>query len=248
MRTGIILPTFRESADDALEVARRAETLGVDGVFCYDHLWPMGRPDRPAIAPFPVLGALAATTERIALGTLVARIGLAPNDVIVAEFDALSLLAPGRVIAVLGTGDHLSAAENEAYGIPFAPAAERRGRLAACARALRDRGLPVWIGGGAARTVAIAEDERVAVNLWAAEAEAIAAQVARSEVTWAGPCPLAPGGSDPQAPGGPPDPAALEALVAELAGAGASWAVFGWPVPMQALVTAARDRGPAGTG
>jgi alkanesulfonate monooxygenase SsuD/methylene tetrahydromethanopterin reductase-like flavin-dependent oxidoreductase (luciferase family) len=247
MRTGVVLPTFTESAEDAFEVARRAEALGVDGVFCYDHLWPMGRPDRPALAPFPVLGALAARTGRITLGTLVARIGLAPNEVIVAEFDALSLLAPDRVIAVLGTGDHLSAAENQAYGIPFAPAAERRGQLAACARALRDRGLPVWIGGGAAKTVAIAEEERVAVNLWAAGPEAVALQAARSEVTWAGPCPLA-AGADPASPAGPPDPGALEALVAQLAAAGASWAVFAWPVPMEVLVAAAGDPGPARPG
>ncbi len=244
MRTGVVLPTFAESPDEAFEVAGRAEALGVDGVFCYDHLWPMGQPDRPAIAPFPVLAALAARTERIALGTLVARIGLAPNDVIVAEFDALRLLAPGRVIAVLGTGDHLSAAENEAYGIPFAPASERRGQMAACARTLRDRGLPVWIGGGAAKTVAVAKEEHVAVNLWAAQPEAVAVQAERGEVTWAGPCPLAPRGADPQAPGGPPDHAALEALIAQLAEAGASWAVFAWPVPLEVLVASAREVGP----
>ncbi|MGP8059023.1 MAG: LLM class flavin-dependent oxidoreductase [Acidimicrobiales bacterium] len=246
MRTGVILPTFADSAEPALEVAARAEALGVDGVFCYDHLWPMGQPERPAIAPFPVLGAVAGRTARLALGTLVARIGLAPNEVVVAEFDALRLLAPGRVIAVLGTGDHLSAAENEAYGIPFAPAPERRGQLAACARTLRDRGLPVWVGGGAAKTVAVAEAEHVAVNLWAADPEAVAAQAARSEVTWAGPCPLVTRGPDPGAPGGPPDPDALEALVAELAAAGATWAVFGWPVPMEALVAAAGAAGPPG--
>ena len=61
IRTGIVLPTFRETPADALEAAHEAFAAGVDGVFCYDHLWPMGQPERPALAPFPVLAALAAS-------------------------------------------------------------------------------------------------------------------------------------------------------------------------------------------
>ncbi len=60
VKIGITLPQFRDEADTALEAARRAEELGFDGVFCFDHLWPMGRPDRPALSSAPLLGALAA--------------------------------------------------------------------------------------------------------------------------------------------------------------------------------------------
>ena len=61
-------------------MASRAEELGLDGVFCFDHLWPMDQPGRPAIAAWPLLGALVATTRTITIGTLVARIGLLPDD------------------------------------------------------------------------------------------------------------------------------------------------------------------------
>jgi len=61
IRTGIVLPTFREAPDDALQVAHQAFEAGVDGVFCYDHIWPLGEPDRPALAPFPILAVLAAS-------------------------------------------------------------------------------------------------------------------------------------------------------------------------------------------
>ena len=64
IRTGIVLPTFRQTADLALDVAARAEEAGVDGVFCYDHVWPLGQPDRPALAPFPVLGQKHSTVFR----------------------------------------------------------------------------------------------------------------------------------------------------------------------------------------
>ncbi len=136
IKVGVVLPSFRPTADDALDVARQADDAGIDGVFCYDHLWPMGRPDRPALAPFPLLAAVASRTTRLAVGPLVARVGIVPERVLVAELAALAALAPGRVVAALGTGDRLSAAENEAYGLPFPPAADRREELRRCVRAL----------------------------------------------------------------------------------------------------------------
>ena len=59
MRTGVVLPTFRDTPDEAFAAAAEAVAAGVDGVFCYDHIWPLGQPQRPALAPFPLLGALA---------------------------------------------------------------------------------------------------------------------------------------------------------------------------------------------
>ncbi len=59
MRTGVVLPTFRDTPDEAFAAAAAAVAAGVDGVFCYDHIWPLGQPQRPALAPFPLLGALA---------------------------------------------------------------------------------------------------------------------------------------------------------------------------------------------
>ena len=65
-------------------------------MFCYDHIWPLGEPDRPALAPFPILAALAASGEIPStpgggpyFGTLVARVGLVPNGVLLGQFRAL---------------------------------------------------------------------------------------------------------------------------------------------------------------
>ena len=48
MRIGVTLPSFRDDAS-AVDAARQAERLGLDGVFVFDHLWPIGQP-RPARA------------------------------------------------------------------------------------------------------------------------------------------------------------------------------------------------------
>ncbi len=226
MRIGVTLPSFRDD-DAVLDAARRAEVLGLDGVFVFDHIWPMGRHDRPALSAFPVLGAVASVTTRISFGPLVARIGLVPDDVLVAELASLAAMAPGRLIAGMGTGDSKSAAENEAYGIPPGPADERRLALAGCARRMLALGVPVWVGGGSAATTELAVDlgSGAAVNLWAGQPSAVAALNGRCEVTWGGPVP----GDVPEI--------AME--LSELAGAGATWAVCAWPESLEAVAEVA---------
>ena len=239
MRTGVVLPTFRDRPDEAFTAAKAAVTAGVDGVFCYDHIWPIGQPERPALAPFPILGALATMLgssrgkgEGPYLGTLVARVGLVPNAVLAAQFVALEGLAPGRVIAGLGTGDTLSEEENRAYGIPFAPAAERRADMIELGRRLAEAGLPVWMAGGPAGRTEESRAAGAALTVWDAEPALVAERTAGPggvEVTWAGP---APSGSPP-----------LAERVCALRGAGATWAVFGWPVDVEELAAAAHPLG-----
>jgi alkanesulfonate monooxygenase SsuD/methylene tetrahydromethanopterin reductase-like flavin-dependent oxidoreductase (luciferase family) len=155
-----------------------------------------------------------------------------PDELLVAEFAALNHLAPGRVIAAIGTGDHLSFAENHAYGVPVLSAADRRAAVGACARALLGLGLQVWIGGLARATVAVAEEVGAISNFWQADPETVATQAARSRVTWSGM-------ARPGQPDAPVDAAAIVALARPLVTAGASWLVFGWPVDLNELAAAA---------
>lgn len=236
LRTGVVLPTFRDTPDNAFAVAQEAVGAGVDGVFCYDHVWPLGQPERPALAPFPLLGALTGLLDPAPaarggpfLGTLVARVGLVPNEVLAAQFTALETLAPGRVIAGLGTGDRLSADENRAYGVPYPPAAERRAQMVALARLLRGTGIVVWVAGGRVGRTEEARAAGGAMTLWESDLALVAARTGESdavEVTWAGPAPA--------------DAAVLRETVRSLHRAGATWVVFGWPVDVGALVDAAR--------
>jgi alkanesulfonate monooxygenase SsuD/methylene tetrahydromethanopterin reductase-like flavin-dependent oxidoreductase (luciferase family) len=226
MRVGVTLPQFRDEADTALAAARRAEYLGIDGAFCFDHLWPMGQPGRPALSSGPLLGALAASTSTISLGTLVARIGLVPDEVLVEVLCSVHELSGGRLIAGIGTGDHLSRHENEAYGLPFYPADERRARLAAVATEVTGRGIPVWLGGGSPKTVELARTVGTAVNLWEGDPLRVEELTAVGmEVTW----------------GGPAGKTASEATeqLTEVARAGATWAVCAWPDSLEAIAEAA---------
>src|SRR3982751_801763 len=117
MRVGITLPQFREDAERAVAVTRRAEDVGLDGVFVFDHLWPLHQPERPALHSLTLLGALAAETSSVTLGSFVARVSLLPDAVLVHTLQSLWRMTDGRFIAGLGTGDRNNRDENLAYGV-----------------------------------------------------------------------------------------------------------------------------------
>lgn len=229
MRIGVILPTFERRAEPAVARAREAEEYGLHGVFCYDHLWPMEDPGKPAIEPFPLLGLLAAETTNLRLGTLVARIGLVPDEVLIGEFRTLAALSGGRVVAALGTGDSLSAAENLAYGIDFAPASHRRSSLERVASALLGDGIEVWIGAGGEETNAVAWKTGATLNVFAVTVDPVGALATQGPVSWAGSLAKRP-------------PAAAGLLHA-LASAGTTWAIIASPTPVAAIAEAAREAG-----
>jgi alkanesulfonate monooxygenase SsuD/methylene tetrahydromethanopterin reductase-like flavin-dependent oxidoreductase (luciferase family) len=217
VKRGVLLPTFRSNAYDALETASRAASLGIEGVFAYDHLWPMGSPELPALAPFPVLAAVAQREQSLIVGPLVARIGLVSDDDMVERFRSLCLVAPGRVIGALGTGDRASEQENVAYGIAYDESAVRREHLASVASRLREF-VPVWIGAGGVATNQVARSLGVELNLWDKAARDVALEATNGPVSWAG---------------NPLDD--LEAQLEALATAGASWAVFSPKVDLARL-------------
>ena len=192
MRLGITLPQFRDDPQPVLDAARAAEDAGLDGVFVFDHLWPLGQPRRPALHSYELLAAVAAETTSVAVGTLVARVGLVPDAMLLHALHTLHLIAGDRLLAGLGTGDMANRAENLAYGVGYPSMEERRVRLVTCSLALAAAGIVTWVGGrsSTARDLAVAAGAR-AWNGWALDPEPFAAASAELagtgvEPTWAG--------------------------------------------------------------
>ena len=229
MRVGITLPQFRADAEAAIAVARRAEAAGLDGVFVFDHMWPLGRPDRPALQSTVLLGALAAETERVTLGPLVARVGMVPEAVLVHQLVTLARMAgPDRFIATVGTGDRKNREENRAYGVPFRPAAERLAALIRVVRDLRAAGVRTWVG-GLSPAIVRAAAEADGWNGWGISPARLAEYAAAlapspAEVTWAGQIRFGPPDeARPAVVAGPVD--VVAAHLRAVAALGATWAI-----------------------
>jgi alkanesulfonate monooxygenase SsuD/methylene tetrahydromethanopterin reductase-like flavin-dependent oxidoreductase (luciferase family) len=216
VKLGVLLPTFQYNADKALAFAEQAQRAGIDGVFAYDHMFPIGSPERPTLAPMPVLAAVASRLP-LTVGTLIARVTLVSTAQLVEQFTTLAMIAPGRVIAALGTGDKLSKPEHDAYGLPY-PSPDARRMLLRDAVAALSPHMPVWCGAGSPATNAVAREYGVALNLWGVPADTVRGEAADGPVTWGG-----------QLQGD------VASTLSALKDAGASWVVAGTPAPLDAL-------------
>ena len=108
MRFGItILPEQRWSAAEPLW--RRAEELGFDHAWTYDHLVWAGLPDSPWFGALPTLTAAAGVTERIRLGTFVSSPNYRHPYAFARDLLAVEDISRGRLICGLGTGGDLDA-------------------------------------------------------------------------------------------------------------------------------------------
>jgi alkanesulfonate monooxygenase SsuD/methylene tetrahydromethanopterin reductase-like flavin-dependent oxidoreductase (luciferase family) len=187
VKLGITLPSFRDDPGPALEVAASAERAGVDGVFAFDHVFRETKDGarRPALECTTLLGAIAAETERISFGPLVARATMRPPATLAAALDTLERIAPGRLIATLGAGDSASDSENRSFGLAFGSEQVRLEALEHALAATRGRGYPTWVGGHAYALRVLAAGAADGWNRWAVpvgrftrEAAAIGAQLA----------------------------------------------------------------------
>lgn len=119
MRHGVIvLPEKRWT--EARKVWTRAEELGFDHAWTYDHLmWRWFR-EKPWFATMPTLTAAAAATSRIGLGTMVASPGIRHPVSFAKEMMTLDDISEGRAICGIGAG--AGGFDDDALGIaPLAP-------------------------------------------------------------------------------------------------------------------------------
>src|SRR4051794_17044863 len=100
-------------------MARAAEAAGFDSIWLGDHLLYRddGRPERGPWEAWTLLAALAAATERVTLGPLVACAGFHPPGLIAKMAATIAEVSGGRVVLGLGAG--WNEAEYRAFGIPF---------------------------------------------------------------------------------------------------------------------------------
>lgn len=110
--------------------AREAQESGYDAVFVMDHFYqlPMlGAPEEPMLEAYTALGALAAATERVLLGTLVTGNTYRNPTLLAKIITTLDVISGGR--AVLGIGTGWFELEHAQLGFEFGTFTERFAKL-----------------------------------------------------------------------------------------------------------------------
>jgi F420-dependent oxidoreductase-like protein len=134
---GLQIPNFRHGALTGAELfdhvaahARAAEDHGFESVWVMDHFWQLpalGGPDQPILEAYTLLGALAARTSRVQLGTLVTGVTYRNPALLAKMVTTLDVVSGGR--AILGIGAAWYEPEHDGYGFGFPPVPERMERL-----------------------------------------------------------------------------------------------------------------------
>jgi F420-dependent oxidoreductase-like protein len=116
--------------DHLVELARGAEAAGFDLVTVMDHFYQIpgvGPEENAMLESYSTLAALAASTSRVKLGTLVTGVTYRNPALLAKTVTTLDVISKGR--AVLGLGAAWNEAEHIGYGFEFPPIGERMDRL-----------------------------------------------------------------------------------------------------------------------
>lgn len=135
-RFGLQIPNFTHSVADAelfehvAQLASAADTSGFHSLWVMDHFFqlpPLGGPDQPMLEAYTLLGALAARTERVQLGTLVTGVTYRNPAILAKIITTLDIISRGR--AMLGIGAAWYDVEHKALGVDYPRDKERLDRL-----------------------------------------------------------------------------------------------------------------------
>ena len=116
-------PTETPDADAILAYAERAEALGFESLWAWDHVILGVEPAFPILDAVGILTAIAARTRTIKLGTGVMVLPLRNPTVTAKALGTLDVISRGRLI--LGVAAGWYAREFDAVGVPF----KQRGRM-----------------------------------------------------------------------------------------------------------------------
>src|SRR6476659_695246 len=120
-KIGVQLPEVERFVPwpDYLDLARRVEAAGYDSVWVGDHLI-YDLPDGSTRGPYEAwttLAAIAAVTERVELGPLVASTSFHAPPMLAKPAATVDAISGGRLLLGLGAG--WNAREYAAFGFPF---------------------------------------------------------------------------------------------------------------------------------
>ncbi len=106
MRFAISVPNFGDYADPRLtaDLAHRAEATGWDGFFVWDHINAAAAPGTPMADPWVLLTAIALSTDRVRIGTMVTPLARRRPWKVARETVTIDHLSEGRLILGVGLG------------------------------------------------------------------------------------------------------------------------------------------------
>ena len=154
LRLSVELPVHGVRVAEVRELALAVEAAGLDGVWIPDNLVPL-RPGAAApLECWTLLGAIAAATRTVKVGSLVLVLPLRDPVLLGLQARTLADAADGRLVLGIGLGGFTYRRAAQQLGIVARELSDRSGTLATAVAQIRAalerapaRPVPLWIGG-----------------------------------------------------------------------------------------------------